>query len=84
MRVLAGSNHTDWGPGASLSPGSYRMPNGWDGDWRRVPGPRQCGVCPPGGWASCPGRGVPRYWVWGPGSGTFDYPFAVGVARSAS
>jgi hypothetical protein len=22
---------------ASLGPGSYSMPNGWDGDWRRAP-----------------------------------------------
>src|SRR6516164_219170 len=23
----------------SLGPGSYSMPNGWDGDWHRAPGP---------------------------------------------
>jgi hypothetical protein len=67
----------------SLGPGSYTMPNGWDGDWRRAPGPsrqwnggpvspRRCPNCPPGGWVCCPGPGVPSYWVWGPSGGAFD------------
>jgi hypothetical protein len=69
----------------SLGPGSYSMPNGWDGDWRRSPGPsrqwnggwvsRHWGPNgPPGGWICCPGP--PTYWVWGPSGGAFDYPFA--------
>jgi len=71
----------------SLGPGYYPMPNGWNGDWRRVSGPsrqwnggpvspRWCQNCPSGGWACCPGAGVPIYWVWGPSGGAFDYPFA--------
>jgi hypothetical protein len=71
----------------SLGPGSYSMPNGWNGDWRGAPGPspqsnggpvsRRWGPNgPPGGWVCCPGSGVPTYWVWGPSSGAFDYPFA--------
>jgi hypothetical protein len=54
----------------SLGPGSYSMPNGWDGDWRRAPGPsrqwsggsvspRWCPNCPAGGGACCPGPGAP-------------------------
>ena len=69
----------------SLGPGTYSMPNGWNGDWRRAPSPspqsnggpvsRHWGSNrPPGGWACCPGAGVPTYWV--PGSAVFDYPFA--------
>jgi len=71
----------------SLGPGWYPMPNGWDGDWRRAPSPsrqwnggpvspRWCPNCLPGGWACCPGPGVPTYWVWGPSGGAFDYPFS--------
>jgi hypothetical protein len=65
----------------SLGPPGYQMPRGWDGDWRRAPGPsRQWNggpvSPPPGGWACCPGPGVPTYWVWGPSGGAFDYPFA--------
>ena len=71
----------------SLGPGSYSMPNGWDGDWRRAPSPsrqwnggsasrRWWPNRPPGARACCPGPGVPTYWVWGPSGGTFDYPFA--------
>jgi len=71
----------------SLGPGSYSMPNGWDGDWRRAPGPsrqwnggpvspRWCPNCPSGGWVCCPRPAVPTYWVWGPSGGAFDYPFA--------
>ena len=71
----------------SLGPGSYTMPNGWDGDWRRAPGlsrqwnggpvsPRWCSNCPPGGWGPYGGPGVPTYWVYVPGSAVFDYPFA--------
>jgi hypothetical protein len=71
----------------SLGPGSYSMPNGWNGDWRRAPGPspqsnggpvsRRWGPNgPPGGWVCCAGPGVPTYWVWGPSGGAFDYPFA--------
>jgi hypothetical protein len=70
----------------SLGPGSYTMPNGWNGDWRRAPSPspqwnggpvspRWCTDCPPGGRGAYPGRGVPNYWVWVPGSVVFDYPF---------
>ena len=56
----------------SLGPGSYSMPNGWDGDWRRAPGhSRQWN----GGRACCPGPGVPTYWVYVPGSAIFDDPF---------
>jgi hypothetical protein len=61
----------------SLGPGSYPMPNGWNGDWRRAPSPsrqwnggpvspRWCPNCLPGGWVCCAGPGVPTYWVWGP------------------
>jgi hypothetical protein len=71
----------------SLGPNWYTMPNGWNGDWHRVPSPsrqwnggpvspRGCPNCPPGGWVCCAGAGVPTYWVWGPGGGDFDYPFA--------
>ena len=71
----------------SLGPGSYSMPNGWNGDWRRAPGSsdQSNGAPvsrhwvpngPPGGWVCCPGPGVPTYWVWGPSGGAFDYPFA--------
>jgi hypothetical protein len=71
----------------SLGPGSYSMPNGWDGDWRRASAPsrqwnggpvsRQWGPNgPPGGWCPCVVQGVPTYWVWGPSGGAFDYPFA--------
>jgi hypothetical protein len=79
--VLAGALALTASIGAqagSLGPGYDPMPNGWDGDWRRAPAPsrqwnggsvspRWCPNCPPGGWA---------YWVWGPGGGAFDYPFA--------
>jgi hypothetical protein len=68
-------NRVDWHP----------MPNGWNGDWRRVSGPlRQSKGSgaphwvpsgPPGGWVPYPGWGVPTYWVWGPSGGTVDYPF---------
>jgi hypothetical protein len=58
----------------SLGPGSYSMPNGWNGDWRRVPSPlrqwnggsvswRWWPNGPPGARACCPGPGVPTYWV---------------------
>ena len=67
-------------------PGWHPMPNGWNGDWRRVSGPsRQWkGAGPPrwvpngavGGCCPYPGQGVPTYWVWGPSGGAFDYPFA--------
>ena len=71
----------------SLGPAYYPMPNGWNGDWRRPPSParqwnggsvsrRWWPNGPPGGWVCCPGPGVPTYWVWGPGGGAFDYPFA--------
>jgi hypothetical protein len=71
----------------SLGPGYHPMPNGWDGDWRRAPGPsrqwnggpvspRWCLNCPPRGWGPYAGPGVPSYWVWGPSGGAFDYPFA--------
>ena len=44
-----------------LGPGTYSVPNGWDGDWHRAPDPsrqwnggpvsqRWCPNCPPGGW----------------------------------
>ena len=29
-----------------------------------------------GGWGPNAWPGVPTYWVWGPGGGFFDYPFA--------
>ena len=29
-----------------------------------------------GGWGPYGGPVVPTYWVWGPGGGAFDYPFA--------
>ena len=70
----------------SLGPGYYPMPNGWNGDWRRVPGPSHQwkGAGPSrwvpnallGGCCPSPGRGVTTYWVWGPSGGTFDYPFS--------
>ena len=73
--------------GDGNGPGYHPMPNGWNGDWRRVPGPsRQWngglvsrrwwpnGLL--GGWACCPRPGVPTHWVWGPSGGAFDYPFA--------
>ena len=71
----------------SLGPGYYPIPNGWDGDWRRVPGPshqwnggwasRHWGPNgPPGRWCPCAVQGVPTFWVWGPSGGAFDYPFA--------
>jgi hypothetical protein len=70
----------------SLGPGWYPMPNGWNGDWRRVAGPSPqwkgsgrrvwAPNGPPGGWVPYPGPGVPTYWVWGPSGGAFDYPFA--------
>ena len=71
----------------SLGPGSYSMPNGWNGDWRRAPGPsrqwnggpfsrRWWPNGPLGGRACCPAPGVPSYWVWGPSGGAFDYPFS--------
>jgi hypothetical protein len=48
----------------SLGPPGYQMPNGWDGDWRRAPGPspqwnggtvsRHWGPnSPSGGWVCC-------------------------------
>ena len=60
-------------------------PNGWNGDWRRVPGisrqwnggsvlQRWWPNGPPGWWACCLGPSVPTYWVWGPSGGAFDYP----------
>ena len=69
----------------SLGPGYHPMPNGWDGDWRRVPSPspqwnggsvsrRWWPNGPPGWWACCLGPSVPTYWVWGPSGGAFDYP----------
>jgi hypothetical protein len=67
-------------------PGLHPMPNGWNGDWRRVSGPSRqwkgsgrrvwAPNGPPGGWVPYPGPGVPTYWVWGPSGGAFDYPFA--------
>jgi len=71
----------------SLGPGYYPMPNGWNGDWRRAPGPsgQSNGAPvsrhwvpngPSGAGGCCPGPGVPTYWVWGPSGGAFDYPFA--------
>jgi len=71
----------------SLGPSWHPMPNGWNGDWRRAPGPsrqwngrwvsRHWGPNgPPGGWCPCVVQGVPTYWVWGPSGGAFDYPFA--------
>ena len=71
----------------SLGPGYHPMPNGWNGDWRRVPGPsrqwnggpvspRWCSNCPRGGWVPYGGPGVPTYWVYVPGSAVFDYRFA--------
>ena len=71
----------------SLGPVWYPMPNGWNGDWRRAPSPsrqwnggsvspRWCSNCPPGGWGSFSGQGVPTYRVWARSGGAFDYPFA--------
>src|SRR5215468_3917815 len=71
----------------SLGPGYHPMPNGWNGDWRRVPSrSRQWNggpvshhwesKGPPGGWCPCVVQSVPTYWVWGPSGGAFDYPFA--------
>lgn len=66
------------------SPGWHPMPNGWNGDWRRVSAPsRQWnGGSPrwwpngsPSRWACSQGPVVPTYWVWGPSGGAFDYPF---------
>jgi hypothetical protein len=73
-----------WGGNGS---GYHPMPNGWDGDWRRVPSPsrqwnggsvsrRWWPNGPPGWWACCLGPSVPTYWVWGPSGGAFDYPFS--------
>jgi hypothetical protein len=55
----------------SLGPGYYPMPNGWNGDWRRVSGPSQqwkgsgpphwVPYGPPGGCCPYPGPGVPTY-----------------------
>ena len=70
-----------------VRPGYHPMPNGWNGDWRRVPGPsrqwnggwvsrRWWPNGPLGGWACCQGTGGPTYWVWGPSGGVFDYLFA--------
>ena len=67
-------------------PGWHAMPNGWDGDWHRVPGPsrqwnggsvsqRWGPNGPPGGSTCCTKSGVPTYWVWGPSGGAFDYSF---------
>src|SRR5215475_759790 len=66
--------------------GWHPMPNGWNGDWRRVSGalrqwdgsgPRHwVPNGPPGSWVPSPGPRVPTYWVWGPSGGAFDYPFA--------
>ena len=67
-------------------PGWHPMPNGWNGDWRRVSepsrqwkgsGPRHWAPNgPPGGWVPYPGPRVPTYWIWGRRGGAFDYPFA--------
>ena len=68
-------------------PGWHPMPNGWNGDWRRIPrasrqwnggsvSPRWWPNGPTAGWGSHSGPGVPTYWVWGPSGGAFDYPFA--------
>ena len=73
--------------GNGNGPGYHPMPNGWNGDWRRVPGPsrqwnggwvsrRWWPNGPLSGWACCPRPGVPTSWVWGPSGGAFDYPFA--------
>ena len=80
----APSNVQVWG---GNGPGYHPMPNGWDGDWRRVPSPshqwngrsvsrRWWPNAPLGGWACCLGPGVPVFWVWGPSGGAFDYPFS--------
>jgi len=53
----------------SLGPGYHPMPNGWDGDWRRVPSPS-----PQWNGGSVSRRWWPTYWVWGPSGGAFDYP----------
>ena len=67
----------------SLGPGYYPMPNGWNGDWRRAPGPSgQSNGAPvsrhwvPNGPSDAGGCCPPTYWVWGPSGGAFDYPFA--------
>ena len=72
--------------GDGNGPGYHPMPNGWNGDWRRVAGPsrhwnggpvspRGCPNCPTSGWGPYLGSGFPAYWVWGPSGGAFDYPF---------
>ena len=59
----------------SLGPGYHPMPNGWDGDWRRVPGPLRQSNGGSSGWRTCCLRpSIPAYWVWGPSGGAFDYP----------
>src|SRR6516162_5117051 len=56
----------------SLGPGYYPMPNGWNGDWRRAPGPsgQSNGAPvsrhwvpngPSGAGGCCPAPGVPTY-----------------------
>ena len=58
-------------------PGYHPMPNGWDGDWRRVPGPLRQSNGGSSGWRTCCLRpSIPAYWVWGPSGGAFDYPFS--------
>jgi hypothetical protein len=84
----------DSGPAPSIvqvwggnGPGDHPMPNGWNGDWRRVPDPshqwnggsvsrRWWPNGPPGWWGCCLGPSVPTYWVWGPSGRAFDYPFS--------
>ena len=62
---------------ASLGPGYYPMPNGWNGDWRPAPSPsrrwnggpvspRWCPNCPPGGWACRSGARCPHLLGLGP------------------
>ena len=76
----------------SLGPGSYTMPNGWDGDWHRAPSPsrqwnsgpvspRWCSNCPPGRWVCCPGPGVPTDWSGVPAEWPLTILFPTGEVR---
>jgi hypothetical protein len=98
MEAQAGPLGSPAGPsGAGLAPGVVRiwdgnrpgwhpMPNGWNGDWRRVSdpsrqlkwsGPRHWAPNgAPGGRVPYSGPGIPTYWVWDSSSCAFDYPFA--------
>jgi hypothetical protein len=64
----------DGGSGRHSAPGDQRRTFGHAGQWTRGWVPRCWG--PNGGWVPYCGPAVPTFWVWGPGGGAFDYPFA--------